>query len=373
MNDPATVGKQIKQKYPQYANIDDATLGQKYIQKYGGAPVGGATPPAPGRQPDTPAPDVGGYKGTTQGLGSLLKSFGLQAIPNILGAGYEAQRAIRTAAGAKDLYTKPDTGEVVQNPFLSLSDLERISKKPVETIARQTAGLGAYALPTGGGLLAKAATGAGRFGLAEAGVPESSVGQIAAAAGAGAVLEPGVSILSRFLKNPTFRVIGDKTQKIVQNATDTGITRNYNDVLTNAYKSDFAGSPDNKKLIAKIWSKFAPSTPGGEITPTDLYKIRSTLSATYGDLLYGQSGKSVMTLSGNKELKAAEVIRRAVSSELHSAVPQVEELDNIVKWYNKGGNLVKGDIPEKVKKAILAILGVSGARQIYQTLYYTQR
>lgn len=35
--DPVTFGKKIKQYYPQYTNIDDALLGQKYLQKYGPA------------------------------------------------------------------------------------------------------------------------------------------------------------------------------------------------------------------------------------------------------------------------------------------------------------------------------------------------
>lgn len=35
--DPAVIGKQLKQQYPQYAQMDDAALGQKYLQKYGGA------------------------------------------------------------------------------------------------------------------------------------------------------------------------------------------------------------------------------------------------------------------------------------------------------------------------------------------------
>jgi len=35
--DPVAIGKQIKQAFPQYANLDDATIGQKYLQKYGGA------------------------------------------------------------------------------------------------------------------------------------------------------------------------------------------------------------------------------------------------------------------------------------------------------------------------------------------------
>lgn len=35
--DPKTIGEQIKQAYPQYANVDSATLGNKYLTKYGGA------------------------------------------------------------------------------------------------------------------------------------------------------------------------------------------------------------------------------------------------------------------------------------------------------------------------------------------------
>jgi hypothetical protein len=38
--DPQTIGKRIKQSYPQYANVDEATLGNKYLQKYGGAVSG---------------------------------------------------------------------------------------------------------------------------------------------------------------------------------------------------------------------------------------------------------------------------------------------------------------------------------------------
>src|SRR3990167_11490171 len=35
--DPITFGKKIKQYYPQYAQIDDAELGNKFLQKYGPA------------------------------------------------------------------------------------------------------------------------------------------------------------------------------------------------------------------------------------------------------------------------------------------------------------------------------------------------
>lgn len=35
--DPIVLGKKIKEIYPQYANRDDAELGTKYLQKYGGA------------------------------------------------------------------------------------------------------------------------------------------------------------------------------------------------------------------------------------------------------------------------------------------------------------------------------------------------
>lgn len=35
--EPAAIGKKIKELYPQYAKVDDATLGQKYISKYGPA------------------------------------------------------------------------------------------------------------------------------------------------------------------------------------------------------------------------------------------------------------------------------------------------------------------------------------------------
>ena len=35
--DPKIIGEKIKQAYPQYANIDAATIGNKYLQKYGGA------------------------------------------------------------------------------------------------------------------------------------------------------------------------------------------------------------------------------------------------------------------------------------------------------------------------------------------------
>ena len=35
--DPVSIGKKIKESYPQYANVDDATIGTKYLQKYGGA------------------------------------------------------------------------------------------------------------------------------------------------------------------------------------------------------------------------------------------------------------------------------------------------------------------------------------------------
>jgi hypothetical protein len=35
--DAAAIGKKLKQQYPQYASVDDATLGEKYLSKYGGA------------------------------------------------------------------------------------------------------------------------------------------------------------------------------------------------------------------------------------------------------------------------------------------------------------------------------------------------
>ena len=35
--DPVTIGKRIKQYYPDYADVDDAELGNKYLQKYGAA------------------------------------------------------------------------------------------------------------------------------------------------------------------------------------------------------------------------------------------------------------------------------------------------------------------------------------------------
>src|SRR3990167_8924453 len=35
--DPVTFGKKIKELYPQYKNVDDATLGRKYLNKYGAA------------------------------------------------------------------------------------------------------------------------------------------------------------------------------------------------------------------------------------------------------------------------------------------------------------------------------------------------
>src|SRR3990167_4509912 len=38
--DPVAIGRKIKEAYPQYANADEATLGQKYLQKYGGAVSG---------------------------------------------------------------------------------------------------------------------------------------------------------------------------------------------------------------------------------------------------------------------------------------------------------------------------------------------
>jgi len=38
--DPKTIGARIKQAYPQYANVDETSLGNKYLQKYGGAVSG---------------------------------------------------------------------------------------------------------------------------------------------------------------------------------------------------------------------------------------------------------------------------------------------------------------------------------------------
>ena len=38
--DPSGIGRKLKELYPQYANVDEVMLGQKYMQKYGGAVSG---------------------------------------------------------------------------------------------------------------------------------------------------------------------------------------------------------------------------------------------------------------------------------------------------------------------------------------------
>jgi hypothetical protein len=38
--DPASIGREVKKLYPQYAKVDDATIGQKYLSKYGAAVSG---------------------------------------------------------------------------------------------------------------------------------------------------------------------------------------------------------------------------------------------------------------------------------------------------------------------------------------------
>lgn len=342
------------------------------LSKYGLSPQAATAqagvPTAQGPQaPQAPqAQQLSGVQNFGQGVGSILKTLGLQALPNIAGAGYELYRGAKSALGDKGAYVNPQTGEVVQNPFLTEQDLQRIAQKPVETIARQTAGLAAYGLPTGAGVAGQAITGAARGALGVGAIPDTSAGQIAAGAAGGAVLEPVVQFLRT---SGTYKVLGQQTQNLAQDATDRGVRFDWNDVLDKANNSKIAGTSAGKKAIAKVWSEFAPSEPSGLISPTDALNARSTIRDTYGSGLFQnifQEPKSKL------ETKAAEVVREAISSQLHTAVPDMINPDSIVTWYNKGG-LLSGDIPTKVRKAALAILGPSALKKGIQLLFYTNQ
>lgn len=314
---------------------------------------------------------------TSQKLFGLLNSIGLSAVPTVLGGAFEAGRAGLGALGVKNVYGNPETGQTIQNPFLSEGRLKDIQQKPVETVARQTAGLASYAIPGASleaktlgaipGAIGKAAlTGAARGGLFTASIPGSTPAEIGVGAGVGAVAEPLVAYMRTY---GTFKQLGKLQDSAVQEAEGEGVVSQWSSVMDKAKATKLYNSPAGKKAIDNILADYAPSTLSDTITPSELMNTRDTITEVYGSKslfgdIFAQPESKVNT-------KAAEVVRRAVSSELHTAVPKTQVADYFVAAYNKGQPLLGGDIPQKILKLAAGYGGVRGLRALYQSIFYT--
>lgn len=183
-------GQSIQEKYPQYAHMDPTQLGQQMIQKYPvyASQIDQPQPQAPSMQaPQTqPTPQV--EPSVLQGnlhsdkllsgndlfaniLNSVANPF-VKTGKNIAGAGYEGARAIDSLLGNKNAYVNQQTGKVMEDPFLSQQDLQKIDTNPAEYIgdqAKNSAAIASYAIPFGKGanlltkaILPGAAVGAGQ-------------------------------------------------------------------------------------------------------------------------------------------------------------------------------------------------------------------
>jgi len=112
---------------------------------------------------------------------------------NIGGAGFETIRALKQLFGDKNAYVNQQTGETVQNPFLSQQQLQSVTQNPVAEVARNTAGIASYAVPYGKGanILTRAilpgATQGGMFAASK----EGATGQDVAGGAAGGGLFGG--------------------------------------------------------------------------------------------------------------------------------------------------------------------------------------
>lgn len=79
---------------------------------------------------------------------SMLSPF-IKTAQNVGGAGYELFRAGKQALGDKNAYVNQQSGQVVENPFLSRQRLQSITQNPAAEVARNTAGIASYAVPYG--------------------------------------------------------------------------------------------------------------------------------------------------------------------------------------------------------------------------------
>lgn len=127
--DPVAFGKKIKETYPQYANVDDAVLGQKYMQKYGAA-----VSSVQGGQLDIK--DIPEKQRIGVGLG--LQAVGYESPENkeTKEKEQEKQQSKKIAVSLVDDLLNRDTGAItgIPNPLKSLTGENQYTKNLVDQL-----------------------------------------------------------------------------------------------------------------------------------------------------------------------------------------------------------------------------------------------
>ncbi len=294
--------------------------------------------------------DLSGYKATTRDVSNLFKSIGLGAVPTILGAGYEGIRAGKQAITGKNQYVD-ERGNPVENPFLSYMEMGKIKEKPVEQVARQTAGLASYGIPFGGNIPRMALQGAGRFVALKASQPDTTLEDILKAGATGAVTEPAVGSLLKALPFLTKKGVAGKAQEAVTKATEEGKSLTYDqlsDKIRNAVKEKLGYPTEVRDAVNSLISEKAPASiePGaGPFTPQNMLDWRRQILARQGSGIF-----KFLQKGGDIQGKVDSIARNVISENLHKLAPEAKIPDYLYSLYSKGGPLIRGDVPTKLLK-----------------------
>lgn len=144
---------------------------------------------------------------TSQPIGTSVVNFAkgiaqpfINTGKNIAGAGYEIYRAGKQALGDKSAYVDQETGEVVQNPFLSEQELEKVSQplslekgSALRQQISDSANIASYAVPFGRGtnIVTKAVIPGAVTGALTSMTPDADLEDIGTGAVGGALFSAG--------------------------------------------------------------------------------------------------------------------------------------------------------------------------------------
>lgn len=247
------IGQKVKAQYPQYKNLSDDEVGRRAVDKY------------PEYQKQlTSSPDVSPTPASTSDQESeqpfsrkasdALREFGLGAFPD-------------AAATVHALF---QGGKVTKdNPFVSSEQHAKMREKPLEHIAKNTAGVASYSphlLATKTGLLARLGMGGIQGGLQSISQEDATVGSVAAGSTVGAGINailPGISnLISKALGKTAFGKGGEMYPDIVR---EVGAVTNPNELFQKT-------APIREKLTQLVESSgntmaksavFGKQQPGG--------------------------------------------------------------------------------------------------------------
>lgn len=228
-----------------------------------------------------PNPIVGLVGGIAKGIAQPFINTG----KNIGGAGYELFRGAKSALGDQGAYVNPDTGEVVQNPFLNEKELTKVSQ-PLSlqngSALRQqigdSANIVSYAVPFGKGanLATKALIPGATVGFLNSVDANANPGSIAAGTVGGTLFAGATHLTGNALK---------KLPNYLKNQSDQVVTRGIGNPAKQTELEKKAG-----RTVASFFKEYNLLDRSPETATT----VKNNIGSKYSDFMIN-SGKSAKT------------------------------------------------------------------------------